>query len=82
VAVRHKRWSGKYIIVWSDNSWEFFRCCRCGGLLKDAASREKGLGPECKDRAAWDEVRGVKEEERQRMRAWLKRQARRQGGAA
>jgi len=46
---------------------------RCRGLLNDAASGERGLGSECKDRAAWDEVRGVKEEERQRMRAWLKR---------
>jgi Family of unknown function (DUF6011) len=62
VAVREKRCSGKYIIVWSDNNWEFFRCCRCGELLEDAASRERGLGPGCVKRAAWDEVRGIKEE--------------------
>jgi hypothetical protein len=74
MAQRHKRWSGDYIIVWPDNSWEFFRCCRCGKLLSDAASRKRGLGPECKDRAAVDEVIGVKRREREKMRAWLKQQ--------
>jgi hypothetical protein len=72
VAQRRKRWSGKYIIVWSDNSWEFFRCCRCDKLLNDAASRKRGLGPECKNRAAIDDVSNVMAEERKRMRVWLK----------
>jgi Family of unknown function (DUF6011) len=72
---RRKRWSGNYIVVWSDNSWEFFRCCRCGKRLNDGASRQRGLGPECKDRAAVDEVMGIKEAERARMRAWLKQAA-------
>jgi hypothetical protein len=54
------------MIVWSDNTWEFFGCCRCGGLLNDAASRKRGLGPGCKDRAAIDEVRGIKEAEPQK----------------
>jgi Family of unknown function (DUF6011) len=70
---RRKRWSGEYIIVWSDGSWEFFRCCRCRKLLNDAASRKRGLGPECKNRAALDEVIVVKRAEREKMRAWLKR---------
>jgi Family of unknown function (DUF6011) len=72
VAERRKRWSGEYIVVWSDNTWEFFRCCRCGKLLNDAASRKRGLGPGCKDQAAIDEVRGIKEAERKKMRAWLR----------
>ena len=52
MANRRKRWSGAYIVVWSDNTWEFFRCCRCDNLLNDAASRKRGLGPECAKRAA------------------------------
>jgi hypothetical protein len=64
--------SGEYIVVWSDNTWEFFRCCRCGQLLNDAPSRKRGLGPGCKNRAAVDEVRGIKEAERKKMRAWLR----------
>jgi hypothetical protein len=72
VTQRRKRWSGAYIVVWSDNTWEFFRCCRCGELLNDAASRKRGLGPDCKNRAAVDEVRAIKEAERKRMRAWLR----------
>jgi hypothetical protein len=72
VAQRRKRWSGEYIVVWSDNTWEFFRCCRCGQLLNDAPSRKRGLGPGCKNRAAVDEVRGIKEAERKKMRAWLR----------
>ena len=59
---RRKRWSGAYIVVWSDNTWEFFRCCRCGTLLNDQASRKRGLGPECENRKAIDAVRGIKEE--------------------
>jgi uncharacterized C2H2 Zn-finger protein len=74
MAQRRKRWTGDYIIVWPDNSWEFFRCCRCGTLLNDAASRKRGLGPECKNRAAVDEVLVVKRREREKMRAWLKQQ--------
>jgi hypothetical protein len=35
----------KCIVVWSDNTWEFFRCCRCGQLLNDAASRKRGARP-------------------------------------
>jgi hypothetical protein len=62
-----KRWSGAYIIVWSDDTWEFFRCCRCGTLLNDQASRERGLDPERKGRAAIDAVRNVKDEERKKM---------------
>ena len=77
VAQRRKRWSGEYIVVWSDNSWEFFRCCRCGQLLNDAPSRKRGLGPECKNRAAVDEVRGIKEAERKKMRAWLRKRPQR-----
>lgn len=73
MARRTKRWSGDYIIVWSDNSWEFFRCCRCGERLEDPASRERGLGPGCEKRAALDEVSGIKKKEREKMRAWLKR---------
>ena len=72
MAQRRKRWSGEYIIVWEDNSWEFFRCCRCGELLEDPGSRKRGLGPGCKDRAAVDEVRGVMDAERKKMRAWLR----------
>jgi len=72
VAQRRKRWSGEYIVVWSDNTWEFFRCCRCGQLLNDAPSRKRGLGPGCKNRAAVDDVRGTKEAERKKMRAWLR----------
>jgi uncharacterized C2H2 Zn-finger protein len=72
-----KRWSGDYIVVWEDNSWEFFRCCRCGDQLNDAASRKRGLGPECKDRAAVDEVTVVMSQERERMRAWVERHERR-----
>ena len=71
MARRRKRWSGEYIIVWDDGEYEFFRCCRCGKLLNDAASRERGLGPECKNRAAIDEVMAVKNAERKKMRAWL-----------
>ena len=74
MAQRAKRWSGDYIVVWSDNSWEFLRCCRYGGLLNDSASRVRGLGPECKDRAAVDEVTGIKRQEREKMRAWIKQQ--------
>jgi hypothetical protein len=59
VTQRRKRWSGKCIVVWDDNTWEFFRCCRCGELLEDDASRKRGLSPGCKDKAAWDEVWGV-----------------------
>jgi Family of unknown function (DUF6011) len=59
MAHRRKRWSGAYIVVWSDNTWEFFRCCRCGNLLNDAASRKRGLGQECAKRAAVDEVWGI-----------------------
>jgi hypothetical protein len=70
MAHRRKRLSGAYIVVWSDNTWEFFRCCRCGKLLNDAASRKRGLGPECVRRAAVDEVSGVKKAERKKMRAW------------
>jgi Family of unknown function (DUF6011) len=73
--VARKRWSGKYIVVWEDNSWEFFRCCRCGKLLNDDASRKRGLGPECKDRAAIDEVMSIKNAERKKMREWLGRNA-------
>jgi hypothetical protein len=73
---RRKRWSGKYIVVWDDNTWEFFRCCRCGELLEDDASRRRGLGPGCKDKAAWDEVWGVMNAERDKMRAWLKQSRR------
>ena len=58
MALRRKRWSGEYIIVWSDNSWEFFGCCRCGTLLNDTASRKGGFAPECKKRAALDDVWG------------------------
>ena len=76
MAERRKRWSGKYIVVWSDNSWEFFRCCRCGRLLNDAASRKRGLGPECKNRAAVDEVMVIQREERGKMSAWLKQNRR------
>jgi hypothetical protein len=72
MAHRRKRWSGAYIVVWSDNTWEFFRCCRCGNLLNDAASRKRGLGQECAKRAAVDEVWGIKEAERKKMRAWLR----------
>jgi uncharacterized C2H2 Zn-finger protein len=72
MAHRRNRWSGTYIVVWSDNTWEFFRCCRCGNLLNDAKSRKRGLGPECAKRAALDEVRGIKEAERKKMRAWLR----------
>jgi hypothetical protein len=75
VAQRQKRWSGNYIIVWDDNTWEFFRSCRCGNLLNDAASRKRGLGPGCKDRAAWDEVSGVKNAEREKYRAWLRQKS-------
>jgi len=71
VAARRKRWSGRYIVVWDDGTWEFFRCCRCGNLLEDSASRTRGLGPECKDHAAADEVMAVKNAERERMRAWI-----------
>jgi hypothetical protein len=71
-ARRNKKWSGEYIIVWSDNTWEFFRCCRCGNLLNDAASRKRGLGPECKNRAALDEVIVVKRAERERWRTQKK----------
>jgi uncharacterized C2H2 Zn-finger protein len=74
MAPRRKRWTGDYITVWSDNSWEYFRCCRCGTLLNDAASRKRGLGPECKNRAGVDEVIVVKRREREKMRAWLKQQ--------
>jgi hypothetical protein len=72
VPTRKKRWSGQYIVVWDDNTWEFFRCCRCGELLEDAASRKRGLGPGCKEHAAADEVMVVKNAERKKMRAWLK----------
>ena len=73
MANRRKRWSGRYVVVWADNTWEFFRCCRCGRLLEDEASRKRGLGPECVRRAALDEVSGVLRAERARMREWLKR---------
>jgi hypothetical protein len=56
-----------YIVVWSDNTWEFFRCCRCGGPLEDAASRERGLGRKCMKRAAVDEVRSIKNQEREKL---------------
>jgi hypothetical protein len=72
MARRSKQWSGAYIVVWSDNTWEFFRCCRCGNLLNDAASRKRGLGADCAKRAAVDEVRSIKEAERKKMRAWLR----------
>ena len=74
VPKRSKRWSGEYIIVWSDNTWEFFRCCRCGKLLNDAASRKRGLGPVCKNRAALDEVMGVMNQERILMGKRARRQ--------
>lgn len=80
MAHRRKRWSGAYIVVWADNTWEFFRCCRCGKLMNDEASRKRGLGPECKNQAPIDAVRGIKEEERKKMRAWLQRGGR--GSAA
>jgi hypothetical protein len=76
MSTRPKRWSGDYIVVWSDNSWEFFRCCRCGGPLEDTASRKRGLGPGCKERAALDEVSGIKNQEREKMRDWLDKQSR------
>ena len=44
-------------------------------MLNDVASRKRGLGPGCKDRAAIDEVRGIKEAERKKMRAWLRTRA-------
>ena len=72
MAHRRKRWSGQYIVVWSDNNWEFFRCCRCGQPLNDDASRKRGLGPGCKDHAALDEVWSIKRAEREVMREWLK----------
>lgn len=72
MTTRTKRWSGEYIIVWSDSTWEFFRCCRCGKLLNDVASRKRGLGPGCKDRAPSDEVMAVMNAERAKMRAWRK----------
>jgi hypothetical protein len=75
MASRRKRWSGQYIVVWSDNSWEFFRCCRCGKLLEDDASRKRGLGPECVKHAALDEVSGVRRAERAKMREWLKQRS-------
>jgi hypothetical protein len=70
MAARSVRWSGDYIVVWSDCSWDFFRCCRCGQPLEDPASRERGLGPGCVRHAALDEVFSVKRAERQRMREW------------
>jgi hypothetical protein len=72
MAGRRKRWSGNYIIVWTDGTYEFFRCCRCGNRLEDAASRKRGLGPECKNRAAADEVTTIKRAERQKMREWIR----------
>jgi Family of unknown function (DUF6011) len=66
---REKRWSGRYIVVWSDGSWEFFRCCRCGQLLNGAESRRRGLGPSCRAHAPIDLVGNVKREERKRFRS-------------
>jgi hypothetical protein len=74
MARRRKRWTGDYITVWSDNSWEYFRCCHCGKMLDDAASRKRGLGPECKDRVPVDQVIAIKNQERGQMRAWLEKQ--------
>lgn len=67
--MKAKRWSGRYIVVWDDGSWEFFRCCRCGNLLNDPAARKRGLGRDCARHAPVDLVLTVKREERQRMRA-------------
>lgn len=63
-----KRWSGSFIVVWGDGSWEFFRCCRCGQLLEDKASRARGLGRACARRAPVDLVGNVKRQERRRYR--------------
>ena len=68
-----QRGSGAYIVVWADDTWEFFRCCRCGKLLNDEASRKRGLGPECKNRAPIDAVRGSRRRNAREMRAWLQR---------
>jgi hypothetical protein len=73
VAHHRKRWSGEYIIVWSDDTWEFFRWCRCGKLLEEAASRTNGLGSECVKQAGADAVWGVQDAEHKKMRVWLKR---------
>lgn len=67
MAKRNKRWSGEYTVVWDDDTWEFFRCCRCGKALTDAPSRKRGLGNECKSRAALDDVVGVMNAERARL---------------
>jgi uncharacterized C2H2 Zn-finger protein len=72
VSARRKRWSGSFIVVWSDNSWEFFRCCRCGQLLEDPKSRARGLGPECVKHAPIDLIGNAKRQDRARMRAELR----------
>ncbi len=65
---RQKHWSGRFIVVWDDGSWEFFRCCRCGKLLEERESRARGLGPECVKHAPIDLVAAAKLQDRQLYR--------------
>ena len=67
MAERTKRWSGDYTIVWDDDTWEFFRCCRCGKPLRGDASRKRGLGNECKSRGSLGDVLAVMNAERARL---------------
>lgn len=44
---RRRVWSGRYVVVYDDRSWEFFRCVLCGELLDSVRARARGLGPVC-----------------------------------
>lgn len=63
-------WRGEYVEVLSDGTWSYWRCCRCDGDLRDAASRARGLGPSCAKVSGADGlVRKARTADRQRWRA-------------
>ena len=66
-------WTGLYVRVKADKSVEWVRCAVCDRPLKDPASMDRGVGPDCaqeRDEEAQEEAREeARELDRERWRS-------------
>lgn len=58
-------WTGIYIRVNADRSVEWVRCAVCDRPLKDAASVQRGVGPDCAQEHGDDEQEQAREDARE-----------------
>lgn len=66
-------WTGVYVRVKGDRSVEWVRCAVCDRPLRDPASMERGVGPDCAQEYGDEEQERAREEARELDRARWRR---------